>query len=63
MRLTLQAACDFPETFFSLHIFYLHGVMKGIVVDTESAPRSYIMLWLSPGTVVVNLETAYEGQR
>lgn len=28
-----------------------------------STPRSYIMLWVPPGTLVVNLETVYEGQR
>lgn len=60
----LQALCDFPETSvcpFSSFRVCLHGVMKRSSVDIESTPRSYIMLRVSPGTVVVDLETAYEG--
>ncbi len=62
----LQALCDFPETLvrpLPSSTVCLHGVMKRISVDTETAPRSYIKLRVSPGTVVVNLEAAYEGQR
>lgn len=62
----LRALCDFPETLvwpFSSPSVCLHGVMKRIFVDTESTPSSYIMLRVSPGTAVVNLETVYEGQR
>ena len=65
-ELGLQALCDFPETLvrpFTPSSVCLHGVMKRIFVGTESTPGSYIMLRVSPGTVVVNLEPAYEGQR
>lgn len=66
MSLSLQAPCGFPETLvcpFSSSRVCLLGVMKKISVDTERAPRSYIMLHASPGTAVVNLETAHECQR
>lgn len=63
----LWALCDFAEflhfyTFASSRLC-LHVALKRISVDTESAPRSHIRPWVSPGTVVVNLESAFEGQR
>ena len=54
---------NLSSLFFASSRISVHDVMKRICVDTESAPRSRIMLWVCPGTGVVNLETAFEGQR
>lgn len=48
---------------FSFFFLFLARCNEKDSVDTESTPRSYIMLRVSPGNVVVNLETVYESQR
>lgn len=45
-------------SFLLLKSVFLHGD-----ADVQAQPRSYIGLWVPLVTAVVNLETAYEGQK